>query len=183
MMHNVPLSAVATVPEVAGQNQISRKYIKRRVYVSANVEGRDLASVVSEIPTWERDRVDVLPGYWIDYGGSCENLLSATQRLQLTRPAAMLIIVALLMAAFGSTRDAALVFTGVPMAFIGGVAPLCLRDIQLLISGSVGFIVLSGVAVLNRLIMLSFIQQRRKDGLALEEAIIAGGLTRLRPVF
>ena len=125
----------------------------------------------------------MLPGYWIDYRGSCENLLSATQRLQLTRPAAMLIIVALLMAAFGSTRDAALVFTGVPMAFIGGVAPLCLRNIQLLISGSVGFIVLSGVAVLNRLIMLSFIQQRRKDGLALEEAIIAGGLTRLRPVF
>jgi heavy metal efflux system protein len=181
-MEYVPLSEVATIRQITGPNQISRENISRRVYVSANVEGRDLASVVNDIQARVRNQIDVPPGYWIDYGGSFENLLSATQRLQIVVPAALLIIFVLLMTAFGSARDAALVFTGVPMALTGGVAALYLRDIPLSISAGVGFIALSGVAVLNGLVMLSFIRERRKDGLALEPAIIDGALTRLRPV-
>jgi cobalt-zinc-cadmium resistance protein CzcA len=178
----VPLSEVAQVREVLGPSQISRENGKRRVFVSANVVGRDLASLVEDIQARVRSQVELPLGYWIEYGGSFEQLISATQRLQIVVPAALLIIFALLMMAFGSARDAALVFTGVPMALTGGVAALYLRDIPLSISAGVGFIALSGVAVLNGLVMLSFIRKRRKEGLALEAAIMDGALTRLRPV-
>jgi cobalt-zinc-cadmium resistance protein CzcA len=182
VIHYVPLSEVATIRQVIGPSQISRENISRRVYVSANVEGRDLASVVNDIQTRVRNEIDLPPGYWIDYGGSFEQLVSATQRLQIVVPAALLIIFVLLMTAFGSARDALLVFTGVPMALTGGIAMLYLRGMPLSISASVGFIALSGVAVLNGLVMLSFIRRRREDGLGLNEAIVDGALTRLRPV-
>ena len=178
----IPLGEVATVRMIIGPSQISRENGKRRVYVSANVAGRDLASVVDDIQARIGDQIKLPPGYWIDYGGSFEQLISASQRLQIVVPAALLVIFVLLMTAFGSARDAALVFTGVPMALTGGVAALWLRDLPLSISAVVGFIALSGVAVLNGLVMLSFIRERRKDGVGLEAAIVDGALTRLRPV-
>jgi cobalt-zinc-cadmium resistance protein CzcA len=146
------------------------------------VRGRDLASFVDDLQARIRQEIDLPAGYWIDYGGSFENLISAARRLQIVVPMALLMILALLLAAFGSLRDALLVFTGVPLALTGGVLALWLRDIPLSISAGVGFIALSGVAVLNGLVMLSFIRERRHEGLPLEEAIVDGALTRLRPV-
>jgi cobalt-zinc-cadmium resistance protein CzcA len=178
----VPLREVAQVREVLGPSQISRENGKRRVFVSANVVGRDLASVVNDIQTRIRNEIDVPPGYWIDYGGTFEQLVSATQRLQIVIPAALLIIFVLLMTAFGSACEALLVFTGVPMALTGGIAALYVRGMPLSISAGVGFIALSGVAALNGLVMLSFIRKRRQDGLGVNEAIVDGALTRLRPV-
>ncbi|MEX2479596.1 MAG: CusA/CzcA family heavy metal efflux RND transporter [Gammaproteobacteria bacterium] len=178
----VPLGELAAVRQIEGPSQISRENSKRRVYVSANVRGRDLASFVDELQTRIRREISLPAGYWIDYGGSFEQLISAAQRLRIVVPMALLMILALLLAAFGSLRDALLVFTGVPLALTGGVLALWLRDIPLSISAGVGFIALSGVAVLNGLVMLSFIRERWRDGLPLEEAIIDGALTRLRPV-
>src|SRR5690606_9817498 len=145
----VPLQDVAAVSLVTGPNQISREDGKRRVVVSTNVRGRDLASFVAEAR--ERVAADVaLPdGYWIAYGGSFEQLTSAARRLQLVAPAALLLIFALLFALFRSARDAAIVFSGVPLALTGGVAALLIRGLPLSISAGVGFIALSGVAVLN----------------------------------
>ncbi len=181
-IESVPLGEVADVNTIIGPNQISRENGKRRIYVSANVAGSDLSSLVADIQQQVRTGIELPAGYWIDYGGSFEQLISATQRLQIVVPAALLVIFVLLMTAFGSARDAALVFTGVPMALTGGVAALWLRGIPLSISAGVGFIALSGVAVLNGLVMLSFIRERRQDGLDLETAIMDGALTRLRPV-
>ncbi|MCS3902884.1 cobalt-zinc-cadmium resistance protein CzcA [Methylohalomonas lacus] len=178
----VPLGEVADVRQIEGPSQISRENSKRRVYVSANVRGRDLASFVEDLQTRIREEIDLPAGYWIEYGGSFEQLISAAQRLQIVVPMALLMILALLLAAFGSLRDALLVFTGVPLALTGGVLSLWLRDIPLSISAGVGFIALSGVAVLNGLVMLSFIRERWREGLSLEEAIVDGALTRLRPV-
>lgn len=178
----IPLGEVADVHQVEGPSQISRENGKRRVYVSANVRGRDLASFVESLQDRIQNQIDLPAGYWIDYGGSFEQLISAAQRLQVVVPMALLMIMALLLAAFGSFRDALLVFTGVPLALTGGVLALWLRDIPLSISAGVGFIALSGIAVLNGLVMLSFIRERWQSGLSLEEAIIDGALTRLRPV-
>lgn len=178
----IPLGEVAEVRQIEGPSQISRENSKRRVFVSANVRGRDLASFVDELQARIRQEIDLPAGYWIDYGGSFEQLISAAQRLQIVVPMALLMILALLLAAFGSLRDALLVFTGVPLALTGGVLSLWLRDIPLSISAGVGFIALSGVAVLNGLVMLSFIRERWHEGLPLEEAIVDGALTRLRPV-
>jgi heavy metal efflux system protein len=177
-----PLSEVAQIGIVTGPNQISRENGKRRVYVTANVRGRDLASFVGDLQARIRQEVEFPAGYWVDYGGTFESLISATQRLQIVVPVALAIIFALLISAFGNFRDALLVFTGVPLALTGGITALWLRDIPLSISAGVGFIALSGVAVLNGLVMLSFIREHRADGLTLEEAIIDGALTRLRPV-
>ena len=121
-------------------------------------------------------------GYWINYGGTFEQLLSASKRLSVVVPLTLLLIFGLLFMAFKSTKDAALVFTGVPLALTGGVAALALRGLPLSISAAVGFIALSGVAVLNGVVMLSFIRDLRAKGLPLDEAIIEGALTRLRPV-
>lgn len=178
----IPLGEVADVHQVEGPSQISRENGKRRVYVSANVRGRDLGSFVESLQDRIQNQIDLPAGYWIDYGGSFEQLISAAQRLQVVVPMALLMIMALLLAAFGSFRDALLVFTGVPLALTGGVLTLWLRDIPLSISAGVGFIALSGIAVLNGLVMLSFIRERWQSGLSLEEAIIDGALTRLRPV-
>ncbi|MBA2409945.1 MAG: CusA/CzcA family heavy metal efflux RND transporter [Gammaproteobacteria bacterium] len=178
----IPLSEVAQISIVTGPNQISRENGKRRVYVTANVRGRDLASFVGDLQTRVRQQVEFPAGYWVDYGGTFESLISATQRLQIVVPVALAIIFALLISAFGNFRDALIVFTGVPLALTGGIAALWLRGIPLSISAGVGFIALSGVAVLNGLVMLSFIRERQADGLALNEAIVDGALTRLRPV-
>ena len=178
----VPLADVAKVEVVIGPNQISREDGKRRVVVTANVRGRDLGSFVEDLQARVGAEVEVPSGYWISYGGTFEQLISAAKRLQIVVPAAMLLIFGLLYALFRSGRDAAIVFSGVPLALTGGVAALLIRDMPLSISAGVGFIALSGVAVLNGVVMLSFIRQLREGGAALEEAIREGALTRLRPV-
>ena len=178
----IPLSAVATISLEPGPNQISRENGKRRVVVTANVRGRDLGSFVAQAQADIQGAVELPPGYWITWGGQFEQLVSATRRLQIVVPAALLLIFLLLFATFGSVRDSLLVFTGVPMALTGGVLALWLRDIPLSISAGVGFIALSGVAVLNGLVMITFFQKLREDGRTVDEAIAEGALTRLRPV-
>ncbi|MGD8933771.1 MAG: efflux RND transporter permease subunit, partial [Gammaproteobacteria bacterium] len=178
----IPLIEVADIAFKLGPNQISRENGKRRVFVTANVRGRDLGSFVNDVQQAVQTRINIPPGYWLDYGGTFEQLISATERLSIVVPLTLLIIFGLLFMAFNSARDAALVFTGVPLALTGGVAALALRDLPLSISAAVGFIALSGVAVLNGVVMLSFIRDLRIKGVELETAIIEGALTRLRPV-
>lgn len=179
---HVPLGAVAEVGEVLGPNQISRENGKRRVFVTANVRDTDLASFVESARTAIAAEVTLPPGYWLEFGGSFEQLVSASQRLSLIVPLTLLLILALLYAAFGSGRDALIVFTGVPLALTGGIAALHIRDMPLSISAGIGFIALSGIAVLNGVVMLSFIRDRLRHGAELEAAIIEGALVRLRPV-
>jgi len=150
--------------------------------VTANVRGRDLGGFVHEAQLAIQSQVSVPPGYWLGWGGTFEQLLSATKRLQIVVPVALLLIFLLLFTTFGNVRDALLVFTGVPLALTGGVAALWLRDIPFSISAGVGFIALSGVAVLNGVVMISFINKLRADGQTLDNAILNGSLTRLRPV-
>ena len=178
----VPLREVADIERTTGPNQISRENAKRYVTVSSNVAGRDLGSFVAEAREAVRTQVDLPPGYWVAFGGTFEQLQSARQRLSLAVPATLVMILALLFAAFGSLRDALLVFTGVPLALTGGVAALWLRDMPLSISAAVGFIALSGIAVLNGVVMLSFIRDLRAHGVPLQQAIVDGALQRLRPV-
>jgi cobalt-zinc-cadmium resistance protein CzcA len=178
----VPLSEVADIAIAPGPNQISRENGKRRVVVTANVRGRDLGSFVAELQSAIRDRVDPPAGYWLDYGGTFQQLISATARLQIVVPAALLMIFLLLYTTFGSVKDAAIVFSGVPLALTGGVLAIWLRDIPLSISAGVGFIALSGVAVLNGVVMVSFIRRLRSDGRPLDQAVTEGALSRLRAV-
>lgn len=178
----VPLSEVATLEVAPGPNQISRENGKRRVVVTANVRGRDLGSFVQDVQQQVMENIQVPEGYWVEYGGTFEQLISASKRLQVVVPVTLLLIFFLLFSLFGSTRDALIVFSGVPLALTGGVMALWLRDIPLSISAGVGFIALSGVAVLNGVVMLSFIRQLLNEGKPLEEAITEGALTRLRPV-
>jgi cobalt-zinc-cadmium resistance protein CzcA len=178
----VPLRELAEIEIASGPNQINRENGKRRVVVTANVRGRDLGSFVEDVQTQVRESVDLPSGYWIEYGGSFEQLISASKRLNVVVPLALLLIFALLYAAFGSIKESLLVFSGVPLALTGGVLVLWLRDIPFSISAGVGFIALSGVAVLNGLVMVSFIRKLQTDGLPLEQAILDGALTRLRPV-
>ncbi len=178
----IPLREVAAVEVAQGPNQISRENGKRRVVVTANVRGRDLGSFVEEAQRVVRDADVVPPGYWLEYGGTFEQLISASNRLKLVVPAALLLVFGLLYLSFRSVKDSLLVFTGVPLALTGGVAALCLRDIPFSISAGVGFIALSGVAVLNGLVIISFIRALRAQGRPLEAAIEEGCLTRLRPV-
>lgn len=179
---SIPLSEVATIERTTGPNQISREEGKRRAVVTTNVRDRDLGSFIGELQERIAVEVDLPEGYWVDYGGTFEQLQSASTRLQIVVPMAMLLIFGLLMALFGSARNAAIVFSGVPLALTGGIAALLLRGIPFSISAGVGFIALSGVAVLNGVVMLTFIEQLRQGGRPLEEAIREGALTRLRPV-
>jgi cobalt-zinc-cadmium resistance protein CzcA len=165
-----------------GPNQISRENEKRRVVVTANVRGRDLGSFVADAEARIASQVKIPAGYWTTWGGQFEQLISATRRLQLVVPVALLLIFALLFATFGNMKDSVLVFTGVPLALTGGVLALWLRGIPLSISAGVGFIALSGVAVLNGLVMITFINKLREDGMPVDEAVFRGSLTRLRPV-
>ncbi len=178
----VPLEEVATIAVEKGPNQISREAGKRRVVVTANVRGRDIGSFVSEAQASLDTKVKVPAGYWTTWGGTFEQLQSASKRLAIVVPVALLLVFVLLYAMFRSAVDGLLVFTGVPFALTGGVAALFLRDIPLSISAGVGFIALSGVAVLNGLVMIAFIRGLREGGMPLDQAVREGALTRLRPV-
>lgn len=178
----IPLGEVATLRLAPGPNQVSREDGKRRVVVSANVRGRDLGSFVREAEQAIREQVKVPPGYWTTWGGQFENLQSAARRLQVVVPVSLLLVFTLLFAMFGNLRDGLLVFTGIPFALTGGIVALWMRGIPLSISAAVGFIALSGVAVLNGLVMISFIRNLREGGMPLDAAIREGALTRLRPV-
>jgi len=181
-MSFIPLREVAKIEIAPGPNQISRENGKRRVVVTANVRGRDLGGFVTEAQQRINTAVKVPAGYWLEYGGTFEQLISATKRLQIVVPVALVLIVGLLFMSFGNAKDALLVFTGVPLALTGGVAALWLRDIPLSISAGIGFIALSGVAVLNGLVMISYIRHLRAEGKPIDEAVEEGCLTRLRPV-
>jgi heavy metal efflux system protein len=178
----ITLGEVANFELVQGPNQVSREDGKRRAVVTANVRGRDLGSFVEEAEALVAERVQIPPGYWVTWGGQFEQLISAAQRLQIVIPVALGLIFVLLYSMFGNFRDGLLMFTGVPFALSGGVLALWLRDIPLSISAGVGFIALSGVAVLNGLVMLAYIRDLRAQGMTLDDAIQDGALTRLRPV-
>lgn len=178
----VPLSEVAEIDIAPGPNQISRENGKRRVVITANVRDRDLGSFVDDLRRRIGDQVQLPEGYWIEYGGTFEQLISASRRLTVVVPVVLVLIFGLLFMAFGSGKDAAIVFSGVPLALTGGVLALWLRDIPMSISAGIGFIALSGVAVLNGLVMISFIRKLRDEGGPLDASIIDGALSRLRPV-
>ena len=177
----IQLSELAQFSLAPGPNQVSRENGKRRVVVTANVRGRDVGSFVGEAEASMAD-LKLPTGYWTSWGGTFENLQSAAQRLQLLVPAALFLVFVLLYAMFGNLRDGLLVFTGIPFALTGGVLALWLRDIPLSISAAVGFIALSGVSVLNGLVLITFIRKLHDEGHALLEAVREGTLTRLRPV-
>ncbi|MCD5992386.1 CusA/CzcA family heavy metal efflux RND transporter [Pseudomonas sp. CDFA 602] len=178
----ISLSQVASLDLVLGPNQISRENGKRVVIVSANVRGRDLGSFVEEAGETINNGVQIPAGYWTNWGGQFEQLQSAAKRLQVVVPVALLLVLTLLFLMFNNLKDGLLVFTGIPFALTGGVMALWLRDIPLSISAGVGFIALSGVAVLNGLVMIAFIRSLREEGHSLYDAINEGALTRLRPV-
>jgi len=178
----IALKDVASLDLVLGPNQVSRENGKRLVIVSANVRGRDIGSFVSEASAVIEREVQVPAGYWTRWGGQFEQLQSAAKRLQIVVPVALLLVFGLLFMMFNNVKDGLLVFTGIPFALTGGVMALWLRDIPLSISAGVGFIALSGVAVLNGLVMIAFIRNLREEGRSLAEAINVGALTRLRPV-
>ncbi|MBP1296722.1 efflux RND transporter permease subunit [Bradyrhizobium elkanii] len=181
-VQSLPLNRVAQFSFTEGPNQISRENGKRRIVVTANVRGRDLGSVVEEAQAKVAQSVQLPPGYWMTWSGQSENLAAARQRLAVVVPACFAMIFLLLLAAMGSARDALLVFSAVPLALTGGIAALSLRGMPFSISAAVGFIALSGVAVLNGLVMLSFVRQLRERGVPMRQAIEQGALTRFRPV-
>tara|TARA_R110002073_G_scaffold11861_1_gene53353 strand:- start:139727 stop:142831 length:3105 start_codon:yes stop_codon:yes gene_type:complete len=178
----IPLGEVATLELAPGPNQINRENSKRNAVVSANVRGRDLGSFVTELQQRVREEINIPPGYWVDYGGSFERLQSASRRLMIVVPLALALIFALLYGTFSSARDALIIFSAIPLALTGGVLALWLRDIPLSISAGVGFIALSGIAVLNGIVMVSYIRTLLEEGFALDDAIRTGALRRLRPV-
>ena len=178
----VPLGEVAHLELELGPNQINRESGKRNMVVSSNVTDRDLGSFVNEAREVLREDLQMPAGYWVEFGGTFEQLESASKRLSIVVPLTLLLILGLLYSAFSSLRNSLIIFTGVPLALTGGVIALTLRDMPLSISAAVGFIALSGVAVLNGVVMLSFIEQLRLQGMQLREAIFEGARTRLRPV-
>jgi heavy metal efflux system protein len=178
----LPLRVLADFNLSEGPNQVSRENGKRRVVVTADVRGRDIGSAVAEAQAKIAQRVTLPPGYWLTWGGQFENFIAARQRLIIVVPVCFALIFLLLLGALGSWRDALLVFSAVPLALTGGVTALWLRDMAFSISSAVGFIALSGVAVLNGLVMITFIRQLVDEGVQPREAIYRGALTRLRPV-
>ncbi|GAW96708.1 MULTISPECIES: efflux RND transporter permease subunit [Colwellia] len=178
----VPLSEVAILEISPAPNQISRENGKRRIVVTTNVRGKDLGTFVNEVKAKISSEVEIPAGYWLEYGGTFEQLESASQRLSMVLPLTLALIFALLIMAFSSVKDALIIFTGIPLALTGGVISLWLRDMPLSISAGVGFIALSGVAVLNGLVMLAFIRELCKERTELLTAIIDGAMIRLRPV-
>ena len=178
----VPLSEVASIEKVNSANQVNRENGKRRIVVTANVRGRDLGGFIKDVQMAIEQNADIPAGYWVEYGGTYQKLQSATKRLTLVVPLTLAIIVALLLIALGSFKDSMIIFSGVPLALTGGIFALFLRDIPFSISAAVGFIALSGIAILNGLVMVSFIRELRANQLGLNDAIITGALTRLRPV-
>jgi len=182
MRHFIPLSEVATIKVSEGPNQISRENGKRRVVVTANVRDRDLGSFIAEAKDKIQQNVKVPSGYWVTWGGQFEQLESASKRLAIVVPITLILIFVLLFMSLGNVTDTLLVSTGVPLALTGGVFALWIRGIPLSISAGVGFIALSGVAVLNGLVMISFFNALRKQQIPLKDAVFQGSLSRLRPV-
>jgi len=178
----VPLQEVATLDISPAPAQISRENGKRRVVVTANVRGRDLGSFVTEVKDKVRSDVQLPAGYWLNYGGTFEQLESASKRLSIVVPITLLVILGILVMAFASLKDALIIFSGIPLALTGGVLSLFLRDMPLSISAGIGFIALSGVAVLNGLVMVAFIRDLWHEKGDLILAVTEGALTRLRPV-
>ena len=178
----VALGEVANLDLVQGPNQISRENGKRRVVVTTNVRGRDLGSFVNEAEELISKKLQFPSGYWVTWGGQFEQLLSAAQRLQIVIPLALGLVLLLLYTMLGNSRDVLLVFVSVPLAIVGGILALWLRDIPLSVSAGVGFIAMSGVAVLDGLVLISFIRNLRIEGTTLDNAILNGSLLRLRPV-
>ncbi len=178
----IPLKEIASFTQGEGPNQISRENGKRRIVVTANVRGRDIASLVAQAQAATSSHVQLPAGYWITWGGQFENLTAARQWLAIVVPACFILIFILLYTALGSPRDALLVFSAVPLALTGGVAALWLRDMPFSVSAAVGFIALSGIAVLNGLVMLTCIKQLIGQGHSLLDAIHRGAIMRLRPV-
>ena len=178
----VPLSAIAKVEVVDGLNEVTRENGRRRMVVQCNVRGRDIGSFVNEARRAIDAQVKLPAGYWLDWGGEFQNMIAARKRLMVVVPVCFFLIFLLLFSTFNSVKYALLVFTGVPLALTGGIVALWLREIPFSISAAVGFIALSGIAVLNGLVMVTFINQLRKEGASLEDAITRGSLTRLRPV-
>ena len=177
----IALAEVADVSIVNSPNQVSRENGKRRIFVTSNVRGRDLGSFVAEVRQRIEANIDIPAGYWLDYSGTFEQLIAASKRLSVVVPMTLLLIFALLFTSFSSAKDAALIFTGVPLALTGGVVSLALRGMPLSISAAIGFIALSGVAVLNGVVMMSFIRQLRESS-NLHDAIVNGATQRLRPI-
>ncbi|MCB9843827.1 MAG: CusA/CzcA family heavy metal efflux RND transporter [Phycisphaeraceae bacterium] len=178
----IPLEAVAQVDVSEGPNQISRENAKRRLVVQANIRGRDMGSFVAEAQERLDAEVTLPDGYYITWGGQFENLARARQRLLIVVPLALSLIFIMLFTAFGNARHAILVYTGVPLALTGGIIALWLRGMPFSISAGVGFIALSGVAVLNGVVMITFINQLRDEGKTMRDAVVEGSLSRLRPV-
>ncbi|WP_437666736.1 efflux RND transporter permease subunit [Sorangium sp. So ce1182] len=178
----VPLDAVANISLEEGPNQVSREDGKRRVVVQCNVRGRDLGGFVADAQARIDAEVRLPSGYWLSWGGQFENMLAARERLALVVPVALGLIFGLLFLSFGTLRNAALIFTGVPLALTGGIAALWLRGLPVSISAAIGFIALSGVAVLNGLVMVTFIENLRHGGASLDDAVFEGSVSRLRPV-
>lgn len=178
----IPLQELAEIEQIIGVNQVNREKGKRRVVVTANVRGRDLGSFVKDIQNTIDNSVNVPSGYWLEYGGTYQKLQSASERLSIVVPFTLFMIIALLILALGSIKDALIIFSGVPLALTGGIAALMLRDIPFSISAAVGFIALSGIAILNGLVMVTFIRELRMQGQNIDSAIIEGAITRLRPV-
>lgn len=178
----VPLKEVADLNIAFGPAQVSRENAKRRITVSANVRERDLGGFVEELENAVREQINLPSGYWLEYGGTFEQLISAKNRLMVVVPVTLMLIFGLLFMAFNSARAALVIFSGVPLALTGGIAALMLRGIPLSISAGVGFIALSGVAVLNGVVMISFIRDLQSQGKSVYESIMEGALTRLRPV-
>src|SRR5256712_6271298 len=177
----IGLGEVADFQMTQVPTALGRENGKRVVLVTSNVRGRDLSSFVGEAQRAVRDKVQIPPGYWIGWGGQFEQLQSALARLEVVGPLALALIFALLFMAFGNVKDSLIVYTGVPLALTGGILSLWLRGLPFSISAGVGFIALSGVAVLNGVVMVSFISPLRKEGHPLEEAIPLGPITWLRP--
>lgn len=178
----IKLGALAKIELLLGPNQIGRENGKRLIIATANVRGTDIGSFVKSAEKIIKEKVKIPPGYWTSWGGQFEQLISATKRLQIVVPLSLFLIFLLLFSTFNSLKDALLVFTGIPLALTGGIFALWLRGIPLSISAAIGFIALSGVAVLNGLVMISFIKKLYEDGKPMAEAIFEGSITRLRPV-
>jgi cobalt-zinc-cadmium resistance protein CzcA len=177
----ISLSEVADITVINSPNQVSRENGKRRIFVTANVRERDLGSFVADVRREVESNVEIPAGYWVAYGGTFEQLIAASKRLSVVVPLTLLLIFSILFTSFGSAKDAALVFTGIPLALTGGIASLALRGMPLSISAGIGFVALSGIAVLNGVVMMSFIRQLRQDH-SLDDAIIKGATQRLRPI-
>src|ERR1700680_2669902 len=178
----IPLSEVAHIRLTEGLNQISRENGKRRFAVQANIRGRDIAGFVADLKQRLDKEMKLPPGYYLEFGGQFKNLQDARNRLLIVVPLALFLIFFLLFSAFNSIRQALIIFTGVPLAVVGGVFALAARGTPFSISAGVGFIALSGVAVLNGVVMVSYINRLREEGKSVAEAVYEGALTRLRPV-